>query len=216
MIRSFFNSTFDIRYSAVRFVNFSTFDVLRFVSSPFRHSIFDIRYSAVLFLPVFCGLILLGLPSGALAQICKGSILANTREADFNIHDDGTVTHRTTGLMWMRCSLGQKWDGKTCSGTAAAVTWADGLKAAAGHEFAGYRDWRLPNKNELESIVEESCFTPAINAIVFPGTPLAYFWSSSPYAGLSNGAWSVDFGFGAVNASVKGGSVHVRLVRGGQ
>ncbi len=97
---------------------------------------------------------------------------------------DGTVTDNTTGLMWMRCSLGQVWDGKTCGGKAATFTWADALKAAAGHEFAGYTDWRLPNKNELESIVEGRCFTPTINSSVFPATPSTYFWSSSPYAGL--------------------------------
>jgi hypothetical protein len=158
-------------------------------------------------------LLLLLLPSGALAQSCKDSIRATTPDANFILRDNGTVTHRTTGLMWMRCSLGQSWDGRTCSGTAAAVSWGDALRAAAATEFAGYRDWRLPNKNELESLVEERCSLPAINAVVFPSTPLAYFWTSSPYAGLANAAWSVDFGFGSVNASVKNGSIHVRLVR---
>ena len=70
-----------------------------------------------------------------------------------------------------------------------------------------------PNKNELESIVEGRCFSPAINEELFPATPPAYFWSSSPYAAVSHGAWSVDFGYGTVNASVKSGSIHIRLVR---
>jgi hypothetical protein len=115
--------------------------------------------------------------------------------------------------MWMRCSLGQKWAGELCSGSAAAFSWADALKAAARHNFAGYSDWRLPNKNELESIVENSCFVPAINAKVFPATPSKYFWSSSPYAGLADGAWSIDFGYGSIDASVKNDLFHVRLVR---
>jgi hypothetical protein len=198
-------SQFDIRYS--------TFDILRFAFSPFRHSIFDIRYSALRFFIVFCGLILLGLPSLAPAQSCRDSIPATTPDANFLVHDNGTVTHGTTGLMWMRCSLGQRWDGKTCSGRAGGFAWGDALQAAAGHEFAGYRDWRLPSKNELEALVEERCLLPAINAAAFPGTPSAYFWTSSPYAGLAHAAWNVDFGFGAVNASVKSGSIHVRLVR---
>jgi len=155
---------------------------------------------------------LASLPSRA-GQNCQEAITATTPDSRFIVHDDGTVTDNTTGLTWMRCSLGQKWDGKTCREAATSLSWADGLRAAAGYEFAGHADWRLPNKNELESIVESRCFSPAINTSVFPGTPPAFFWSSSPYAGLANGAWSVDFGYGAVTASVKNGSIHVRLLR---
>jgi hypothetical protein len=163
---------------------------------------------------MFLGLLLLFFfPAMALAQNCKESVPATGPDSSFAIHSDGTVTDITTGLMWMRCSIGQKWDGKTCSGTAAKFSWAEGLKAAGSHEFAGRRDWRLPNKNELESVVEGRCFFPAINGRVFPATPTAFFWSSSPYAALSSGAWSVDFGSGAVNASIKSGLNHIRLVR---
>ena len=161
-----------------------------------------------------CGLILLAAAVEARAeQTCKGSIVITTPGSNFAVHNDGTVTHKSTGLMWMRCSLGQSWDGKTCTGTAETFTWQKGLQAADHYTFAGYSDWRLPNKNELESIVEESCYSPAVNSAVFPNTPLDYFWSSSPYAGFSQGAWSVDFGYGSVNATDKDGSIYVRLVR---
>ena len=156
--------------------------------------------------------LLMVLPAGA-AQTCKETIISTSMDASFTLNSDGTVTDNTTGLMWMRCSLGQEWQGDTCVGKAAVFSWADALKAAAGHKFAGYGDWHLPNKNELESIVEGRCYSPAINNSIFPATPGAYFWSSSPYAGLAHGAWSVDFAYGTVNASVKSGTIHVRLVR---
>ena len=164
---------------------------------------------------IFCGFILLFLltTSAEADQTCKDSIITTAPDTSFTIHNDATATDNTTGLMWMRCSLGQEWDGRTCSGAAISVSWADGLKAAAGYEFAGYADWRLPNKNELESIVEGRCFSPAINVEIFPATPTTFFWSSSPYAAVLEGAWSVDFGYGAVNATVKSASIHIRLVR---
>ncbi|MDW7710810.1 MAG: DUF1566 domain-containing protein [Deferrisomatales bacterium] len=154
------------------------------------------------------------MPLAANAQVCKDTIPASTPDANFAVHGDGTVTHKTTGLTWMRCSLGQAWDGRACSGPPRELTWGEALRAAAAQEFAGHSDWRLPSKNELESLVEERCHSPTVNAAVFPDTPPVYFWTSSPYAGFAQAAWSVDFGFGAVNASVKTGTLHARLVRG--
>jgi hypothetical protein len=154
--------------------------------------------------------------SAAEAQTCKDSILAGTPETNFTLHSNGTATHNTTGLTWMRCALGQSWNGKSCTGSAEQHSWQSALAAANRHAFAGHTDWRLPNKNELESILEERCYSPAINLNVFPATPSSYFWSSSPYTGISFGAWSVDFAFGTVNATVKTGKIHVRLVRGGE
>jgi len=152
------------------------------------------------------------LPAGA-EQACNKMIGHSTPEDNFVINDDGTVTGKYTGLMWMRCSLGQTWDGKTCQGTAGIYSWISSLTVSSGDEFAGYKNWRLPNKNELESIVEVRCSSPAINTRLFPATPAAFFWTSSPYAGVLGGAWSVDFAYGTVNASAKTGKIHVRLVR---
>ena len=163
-----------------------------------------------------CGLfLLLGLLSKPVLaeQKCNEAIISSTPDANFLLHNDGTVLQKTTGLTWMRCASGQTWDGRTCSGSAARFTWAEALQNAARENFAGYQDWRLPNKNELDAIVEERCVAPAINKMIFPATPPDYFWSSSPYSGLSTGAWSADFSFGVVTASEKKGRLHMRLVR---
>ena len=147
---------------------------------------------------------------------CNPAVPETTPDSDFTLHNDGTVTHNTTGLMWMRCLLGQTWDGTTCSGPAQAYTWQNALQAATGYAFAGYSDWRLPNKNELASIVEEACFNPSINTSAFPNAPASLVWSSSPSAYGSDAAWSVSFYFGYVLNLNKTLSSHVRLVRGGQ
>lgn len=134
---------------------------------------------------------------------------------------NGTVTDRATGLMWKQCAEGLRGAGCT-SGAAQGVKWQEALQRGANTTFAGYSDWRLPNKNELESLVERSCEDPAINVTVFPKTPLDWlgdspFWSSSPYAGNSDSAWFVNFEFGNVdNDGYKKQTRYVRLVRGGK
>lgn len=154
------------------------------------------------------------------SSLCAGSentaITATTPSADFSDNGDGTVTHHTTGLIWQRCSLGQSWDGTDCTGTATTFTWQQALAAGAQNTLGGFSDWRLPNKNELASIVEYRCFRPAINSQAFPNTPSALYWSSSPFADDSSSAWDVGFDFGYVYGNHKNGYNHVRLVRAGQ
>ncbi|ENM5742683.1 DUF1566 domain-containing protein [Vibrio metoecus] len=154
------------------------------------------------------------------SSLCAGSentaITATTPSADFSDNGDGTVTHHTTGLIWQRCSLGQSWDGTDCTGTATTFTWEQALAAAAQHSLGGFSDWRLPNKNELASIVEYRCYGPAINSQPFPNTPSSWYWSSSPDADDSSYAWVVGFFHGDVYDYDKDNYSYVRLVRSGQ
>lgn len=154
------------------------------------------------------------------SSLCEGNentaITASTPTADFRDNGDGTVTHHTTGLIWQRCSLGQNWDGSDCTGNAEGFAWVAALGAAAHNTLAGFSDWRLPNKNELASIVEYRCYRPAINGQPFPNTPLDGYWSSSPYIHSSSSAWGVGFAVGAVGYVEKSYNLRVRLVRAGQ
>ena len=151
------------------------------------------------------------------AAVCNTAIPKTTPDNAFTLHNNGTVTHNKTGLMWMRCELGQTWDGATCSGSSQVYTWSAALQVAEGYAFSGYSDWRVPNKNELASIVELACFNPAINTLAFPDAPASDVWSSSPHAASnSDGALDVYFYNGGVGSKRKTASTSVRLVRGGQ
>ena len=137
-----------------------------------------------------------------------------TPTGDFIDNQDGTVTHKTTGLTWMRCTLGQTWTGLTCSGTAGTYTYRQAV--ALKPSFAGKSGWRLPNISELQTIVERQRSKPAINQRIFPNTLNNWFWSSSPYVRNTYDAWFVDFHSGRVNLNPRYYSLPVRLVRASQ
>jgi len=167
--------------------------------------------------PVLIALLLmLSLLSGSVQAACNTANLPEaTPSTDFTDNGDGTVTHNTTGLMWMRCALGQS--GADCAtGTATTLNWTQGLTAANNSTFATYTDWRLPNLKELASIVETQCTSPSINEMVFPNTPPSFFWSASGFAGFSDSAWGLGFSDGVGDFDSKDFAIRVRLVRGGQ
>jgi hypothetical protein len=85
--------------------------------------------------------------------------------------------------------------------------------------LCGTQDWRMPDVNELLSIVDNSLSypNPTIDTVYFPNaTNMSFVWSSSPFAYGSGYAWSVDFYYGYVSYYGEAGYGHVRLVRGGQ
>lgn len=117
----------------------------------------------------------------AMAQTCSGSITETTPSADFTDHNDGTVTHNMTGLMWMKCPLGTTWSGTECTGfSPTTVTWSSATSTARATSFAGYDDWRIPSAAELMSLVEFSCTSPSLNISIF----------ASEYAGLHGIHWT--------------------------
>lgn len=148
------------------------------------------------------------------AQTCKDSITLTTPGNRFTDNGDGTVKDKQTGLIWMRCTLGQTWGGVTCTGDALEYIWQQTLQVADGYSFAGSGEWRVPNINELESIIERACYSPTINLTIFPATPLSSFWSSSPSAN-GNSVWHASFDNGGNNYDYNGkdGNRYVRLVR---
>jgi hypothetical protein len=153
------------------------------------------------------------------ADDCKPGAHAQTTPSErFAFESDGTVLDTTTGLTWMRCALGQRWQGGTCKGSAERYAWQDSdwAKDTTNLEkYAGHADWRVPVVPELASIVELGCADRRINTTVFPATPAAAFWSSMEKPGTEDYAYALDFGAGGAAPTLKSTHGVLRLVRGG-
>jgi hypothetical protein len=138
----------------------------------------------------------------------------------FSDNGDGTVTDKRSGLMWMRCALGQQWTGDGCSGAASTFTWSETEAAATrvnerGEQF--FNDWRVPGLRDLAMIVERECRDPRINLTVFPNTAPAFFWTGSQREDDEEArAYALSFGPEGVELHERGLSHQVRLVRTAQ
>ncbi|PJZ59253.1 DUF1566 domain-containing protein [Leptospira barantonii] len=115
---------------------------------------------------------------------------------------DGTITDNRSGLVWQGGAGSgglSNWQG--------ALTYCDGLNLAG-------RTWRLPNVNELHSIVDHTVTNPSINSTYFPGTVSQYYWTSStPKTNLTY-ASAVFFNSGLIGGNGKTNSLYVRCVAG--
>jgi hypothetical protein len=143
-------------------------------------------------------------------------VMASTPTSDFIEIGASSLRHDPTRLIWQRCPLGQNWDGVGCTGSAQLYDWQSALQTAESHQQDGASDWRLPNRNELASIVESRCFQPAINATVFPDTGPLVYWTSSQLVAQPGQAWTVQFDHGAVQSANRTAAHAVRLVRENQ
>lgn len=107
-----------------------------------------------------------------------------------------TVKDNNTGLIWQKTAA------------AAKMTWKDAL---AYCESLSPKGWRLPNREELRSIVNYEKYNPAVSSD-FTAVSGKY-WSSTTNDTTLTQAWTVDFTDGAVSAFSKTTTYYVRAVR---
>lgn len=110
-------------------------------------------------------------------------------------NQDGTVLDRLSGLVWMKnagCFAASDWS----SALGAANRLASGACGLSDGSSAG--QWRMPNANELESLVDVSQANPALAG----GHPFANvnqataYWTSTTYTALTLNAMAIRFSDG--------------------
>ena len=115
---------------------------------------------------------------------------------------------------WLRCSVGQRWDGNECVGKIVnlSLDMVPEALVIANEQLGG--KWRLPSKSELKSIVCKECSSPKINEDIFPNTDNAPYWTGDQSIFNSKFYVSINFHTGfSFNRFSPIKELAVRLVR---
>jgi hypothetical protein len=81
--------------------------------------------------------------------------------------------------------------------------------------YGGFSDWRLPNREELRTIVNYNDTVPAVDLEYFPNVIPDFYWSSDPYAADPKMIWGIYFAYGCAICYLEKSQFFVRAVRGG-
>ena len=106
---------------------------------------------------------------------------------------NGTITDSETGHTWFRCSAGQVWSDGKCKGRAIIRNFEEAQAWAEQAQIADMSNWRIPEIDEMTTIVEDDCRSPAVDTNAFPGIQAENYWSSEDNFWISSMAWSLFF-----------------------
>ncbi len=135
----------------------------------------------------------------------------------FTSNGDGTVTDNVTGLIWLQDA--------NCGGQLSmtnSLIFANGLASGSCGLTDGSSagDWRLPNANELHSLIDRTQSNPALPSS-HPFTNVRstnHYWSSTGWPGMPTYGALIYMGTGSVTNSLRwnGNQTYAWPVRGGQ
>ena len=111
------------------------------------------------------------------------------------------VTDNLTGLIWA----------KNANIPGSTKTWDQAIDEAKNQTLCGRTDWRLPNVNELDSLLHSGQSEPATWLISqgFTNVKPTYYWSSTTYKNETDMAWAVCMCSGATITGPKENATQV-------
>ncbi|OGW44345.1 MAG: hypothetical protein A2132_03755 [Nitrospirae bacterium RBG_16_43_11] len=139
--------------------------------------------------------------TGQDGDLQRGVVWPNPRFTD---NGDGTVTDNLTGLVWTKDGNAP---GPAACSPGSTKTWQAALDYVAclnANSYLGYTDWRLPNVNELRSLVHagQSDSATWLNTQGFNNIKDSY-WPSTSCADDPTRAWIVYMWNGSVGNPAK-------------
>jgi hypothetical protein len=129
----------------------------------------------------------------------------------FTDNRDGTVSDNLTGLIWLKDANCTEMVGGIARADGllnwpSALTWsnnlANGKCGLSDNSIAG--DWRLPNINELRSLVDYSQHDPDLpGGHPFANVQSVWYWSSTTNPVFTSGAYNVGMSRGSIHVNAK-------------
>jgi hypothetical protein len=141
-------------------------------------------------------------------ETASGNTLAKEKKIEILLHlerKNGVVIDTKTNLEWQ--------DSYEDNITKHAV-WSDAMSYCEALSLDGKSDWRLPEIEELKSIIDTS-ETP-MHYSIFESITSSNVWSATTDASNTDFAWGVYFDSGSAYPNLKSLSTQVRCVRGRQ
>ena len=120
------------------------------------------------------------------------------------VPEEPIVEDHATGLIWQGCNENNRGDDCEIEVENELLQWKQFLAYCDSLAWAGFHDWRLPDRWELESLVDETEWYWNCDVEAFPDCPSDHDWTVSKSAedyseygsafvvGLNNGAVSID------------------------
>ena len=113
---------------------------------------------------------------------------------------DHLVVDLRHGVEWLRCTVGQVWDGTSCTGEVVRLNHEQiEIAITQANEQLG-DGWRLPTLDELEGLLCENCEVfsyseprAMIDSEIFPATEAEPYWTSQKNRLSSGHYFSVNF-----------------------
>ncbi|MCI8857019.1 MAG: DUF1566 domain-containing protein [Clostridiaceae bacterium] len=124
------------------------------------------------------------------------------------IHD------RNTGLFWELKSP----EAGSVNDCGARYTFAECgayLSRLNAARFGGFDDWRLPNRDELRSLMDYGREDCALDPAVFENAPVGDYWTKNVHKKQPWFAWTIFSGFGCAVVKSMESRQYVMAVRGG-
>ena len=111
-----------------------------------------------------------------------GTYQAGWEGERFTDNGDGTITDNATSLMWIKDALDPAIN-------MIDRTWYDQVDHIEALEYAGHADWRMPNMNELMSLIDWAFTFVLINEVFLNAQDIRLQSSTTDGTGETDWVW---------------------------